>query len=252
VEVLIAIGLSGLVLTGIYSAYQGQVRTFNTQERIVDMQQNTRVALYFIERELRTAGLDPTGNAGAGITVANRNTITFSMDFTGGQSDGIDNDGDSLVDETDGTEWYNGSTADANEQITYALSNDADADGINDGLPTENNDGAACNLLRNGQVLASNIDVLNFVYLGVDPTNAACGDQCWLTAPVADPSAIRSVQVTIISRAGANVPVLSFPHTDGTTYYNKPPANQIVLPAQNDAFRRVRLTSEVQCRNLGL
>jgi type IV pilus assembly protein PilW len=267
IEVLIAMGISGVVLAGIYGAYQGQLKTFNTQEQIVDMQQNIRVGLYFIEKELRMAGLDPTGNAGAGITVANADTITFSMDFTGGAGDGIDNDGDTLVDEgSDGSdsdgdtlidepdeaEWYNGTTADANEQVTYALSNDADGDGINDGLPTQNADDSTCDLLRNGQVLASNIDALNFVYLGVDPAQTGCNEDCQLALPIANPDDIRSVQVTLVARAGAVIPGMSFRHTDQTAYYNLHPADQIILPAQNDGFRRIRLTSVVRCRNLGL
>ena len=264
---MIAMGIVGIVLGSIYGAYLGQLRTFNTQEQAVDMQQNIRVARYFLERELRLAGLDPTGNAGAAITVANADTITFSMDFTGGESDGLDNDGDGatddgsngndddgdgLVDEPDETEWYNGSTADANEQVTYSLSNDANANGVNDGVPTENNDGSSCNLLRNGQVVAANIDALNFVYLGVNPADNSCDENCLLVAPVANPEDIRSVQIALIARSGDRVRTLTTDYTDTTTYYNQPPANQIILPAQNDTFRRICLLTNVQCRNLGL
>lgn len=267
VEVLIAMGIVGFVLGAIYSAYLGQLRTFNTQEQLVDMQQNVRVARYFLERELRLAGLDPTNNAGAAITVANADTITFSMDFTGGEGDGLDNDGDGatddgsdgvnndgdgLTDEPDEAEWYNGSTADANEQVTYSLSNDANANGINEGLPTENDDGSTCNLMRNGQVVAANIDALNFVYLGVNPADNSCDEDCLLVAPVANPEDIRSIQIALIARSGATVRTLSTDYTDTTTYSNQPPANQIILPAQNDNFRRVRLLTNVRCRNLGL
>jgi len=267
VEVLIALAIVGVVLGAIYTAYLGQLRTFNTQEQLVDMQQNVRVASYFLERELRLAGLDPTGNAGAAITVANAETITFSMDFTGGEADGLDNDddgatddgingndddGDGLVDEPDETEWYNGSTADANEQVTYSLSNDANANGINEGLPTENNDGSTCNLLRNGQVVAANIDALNFVYLGVNPADNSCDEDCLLVAPVANPEDIRSIQIALVARSGDRVRTLSTDYTDTSTYSNQPPANQIILPAQNDNFRRIRLLTSVRCRNLGL
>jgi len=267
IEVLVSLGIIGVVLTAIYTAYLNQVRTFNTQEQQVDMQQNVRVARYFLERELRLAGLDPTGNAGAAITVANAETITFSMDFTGGEGDGLDNDddgvadegsngndddGDGQVDEPDEAEWYNGSTADANEQVTYSLSNDANANGINEGLPTENNDDSACNLLRNGQVIAVNIDALNFVYLGVNPADNSCEEDCLLVAPVANPEDIRSIQIALVARSGATVRTLSTDFTDTTTYSNQPPANQIILPAQNDNFRRIRLLTNVRCRNLGL
>jgi len=273
IEVLIAMAVIGIVLGGIYAAYSGQVRTFNTQEQIVDMQQNIRVANYFLERELRMAGLDPSGNAGAGFVVAAADTINFTMDFTGGAGDTIDNDGndgadegqdtvdndgDGFTDEPDEAEWYNASVADANEDISYRLSNDADGDGINDGLPTENNDGSACNLERrssaNGpwQVVAANIDALNFAYLGVDPTNNACGENCQWDPANDDPRDIRTVQITIVARAGATVRTFSRQFTNNTTYYNQPPFNQIILPPQNDNFRRFRLMTSVRCRNMGL
>jgi len=267
IEVLIAMGIVGIVLGGIYAAYRGQLRTFNTQEQVVDMQQNIRVASYFLERELRMAGLDPTGDAGAGFVLAAADSIQFTMDFTGGAGDGVDddgdglpnegfdgvdNDGDLLVDEPDEAEWYNGSVADVNENISYRLSNDADGDGINDGLPTENNDGSTCNLLRNNQVIAANIDALNFSYLGIDPTNAACGESCQWDPASDDPRDIRTVQVTIVARAGAFVRALSQQFTNTITYYNQPPFNQIILPPQNDNFRRIRLTTSVRCRNMGL
>lgn len=273
IEVLIAMAVIGIVLGGIYAAYTGQVRTFNTQEQIVDMQQNIRVASYFLERELRMAGLDPTGNAGAGFVVAAADTINVTMDFTGGAGDGIDDDGDGLpnegfdgvdsdgdllVDEPDEAEWYNASTADPNEDISYRLSNDADGDGINEGLPTENNDGSTCNLERRSsaagawQVVAANIDALNFTYLGVDPTNNACGESCQWDPATDDPRDIRTVQITIVARAGAFVRTLSRQFTNTTTYYNQPPFNQIILPPQNDNFRRIRMTTSVRCRNMGL
>jgi len=270
IEVMIAIGIVSIVLGGIYGAFQGQIRTFNTQEQVVEMQQNIRVARYFLERELRLAGLDPTGNAGAGITVANADTITFSMDVTGGQGDGLDNDGDDvvdegsdgndddgdgLIDEPDEAEWFNGSTADANEQVTYALSNDNDTNGINDGLPTDFlKDDSPCHLLRNGQVVAANIDAIRFVYLGVNPADNSCDNDCVLATPVADDilDDIRSVQIALIARSGDTVRTMTRAYTNTTRYYSQPPTSLVILSPQNDAFRRVRLITNVQCRNLGL
>ncbi len=274
IEVLIAMAIVGIVLGGIYAAYTGQLRTFNTQEQMVDMQQNIRVATYFLERELRMAGLDPSGNAGAGFVVAANDTIQFTMDFTGGAGDGVDNDGndgidegqdgndndgDGLTDEPDEAEWYNGSTADANENISYRLSNDADGNGINDGLPQQGGDGSSCNLERrssaNGpwQVVAANIDALDFEYLGVDPNDNSCGESCQLSPATGfDLRDVRTIQITIIARAGATVRALSRDFSNSTTYMNQPPFNRAILPPQNDNFRRVRLTTSVRCRNMGL
>jgi type IV pilus assembly protein PilW len=246
-EVLIAMAISGMVMTGIYQAYVQQMRVNNTQSQVVDMQQSARVGMYFMERDIRLAGLDPSSLADSGIDVASANTITISVDMTGGEADGIDNDRDGTIDEAG--EWYDRIP----EQVTYALSNDASPqDGVNDALQGVNNN--PCHLLRNGQRLASNIDALNIVYLGVDDAVAGCLENCLLVNPttVQELRNIRAVQITLIARAGETIPGLSIPFTDDNTYSNQPIAGNIILPVQNDGFRRVRLVSEVRCRNIGL
>jgi len=249
IEILIAMAISGVVLGGIYQAYTNQMRVNNTQNQVVDMQQNVRVAMLFMERDLRSAGFNPTGTANVGIDVATANTITLSIDETGGEGDFQDNDRDGVTDETPEGDGI------ADATITYALSNDVvpdGGDGQNDALYDGSN--TACNLLRNGQHLASNIDALNFVYLGVDDTDPTCGEVCLLGAPTtpSELADIRAVQITIIARAGANIPGLSVPFTDENEYHNQPPLGDIILPRLNDGFRRVRLTTEVRIRNNGL
>jgi type IV pilus assembly protein PilW len=276
IELMISIAIFGVVIAGVIGAFQDQLRSHNTQQAVMEMQQNARAAMYYMTRELKLAGLDPTGEIpppGAGILTANRNEIRFTMDFTGGGcvngvGDGIDNDDDGLVDEgcndadengnglkdePDEDEWFNGSTADANEDITYTLSNDADNDGLCDGIPTQLNNGTACNLMRGNQILAVNIDALNFRYLGRNPGVGGCSAtdiNCPLLAPVANPENIRSVQISLVARAGANVPAWSYKVTDNRVYQNQ--GRDIILPAQNDQFRRFFLTTEIRCRNLGL
>lgn len=175
-EILIAMAISSIVMTGIYQAYMRQMRVSNTQNQVVDMQQNVRVAMLFMEREIRFAGFDPMTLADSGIDAATPNTITVSVDITGGENDGRDNDRDGDVDEAG--EWFDG----VPEQIIYSLSNDANNNGQNDALEGLNT--LPCNLLRNGQLLASNIDALNFVYLGVDDVDPACVENCRLLTTV--------------------------------------------------------------------
>jgi type IV pilus assembly protein PilW len=90
----------------------------------------------------------------------------------------------------------------------------------------------------NPNPVALNIDALNFVYLDNDGITASS---------LAD---IRSVQITLVARSGDVVPVLMRKHTDSTTYTNQ--QGTVILPAQNDNFRRIRLTATVKVRNLGL
>jgi type IV pilus assembly protein PilW len=260
IELMVSIAIFGIIIAGIIGAFRDQLVSNNTQQLNMQMQQNARAAMYYMTRELKLAGLDPTGNANAGVVAADRNNLQFTMDFVGGACDGVDDDEDGiidegcnnadenangLVDEPDEAEWFNGSTADANENIRYWLSND-NGNGV---CPA----GAVCNLMRGNLVLAPNIDALNFRYLGRNPGAAGCpagAINCPLVAPVAALQNIRSVQITLIARAGANIPAYTYRHRDTRVYRNQ--NLDIILPAQNDGFRRLYLTTEIRCRNLGL
>lgn len=133
VELLVAMAVSLLAMGAIYSTFLNQFKSYQIQEEIAAMQQNIRTAMYHMQREIRMAGCDPTGSAGAGITAASPTSISFTEDVRG-DSTGSDPDGD--ID-------------DPNENIAYSLS--------------------GTNLVRNtgggDQAVAENIDALNFVYL---------------------------------------------------------------------------------------
>jgi type IV pilus assembly protein PilW len=232
-ELLVVMVISGIVMAGIYSTHYTQQKSYVTHEQLVTMQQNLRAGMYLMEREIRMAGCDPTKNANAGIATAHRNAITFTSDITGGESDGVDNDDDGATDEADEENYGDGDTGDTNENITYALG-DGDGDGDND-------------LLRNGTVVAENIDALNFVYLdGTSPPNVLDDDGSGnVTTSISE---IRSVQITIVARTDREDPH----YTDTTAYYNQQDPVNPILAAQNDGHRRELLTTEVKCRNLGL
>ena len=221
-ELLVAMAISGIVMTGIYSAYYSQQKSYITQEQVAAMQQNLRAAMYIMQREIRMAGCDPTGSAGASIQTPNANSITFTLDITGGESDGKDNDNDGSVDEADENRFSDGSCDDTNENITYSLYT---AGGVQK-LGRDTGGG--------NQPVAENIDALDFVYLDSNAT------------PTATISDIRSVQITMVARTGREDPGytnnISYKNQQGTTIYT----------ALNDNFRRKLLTAEVECRNLGL
>ena len=61
---------------------------------------------------------------------------------------------------------------------------------------------------------------------------------------------IRSIQITLIARSGDTVAVLMMEHNDNKTYNNQQGDALLVNP--HDRFRRVILTADVECRNLGL
>jgi type IV pilus assembly protein PilW len=199
-ELLVAMVIAGVVMSAIYYTYYSQQKSYVAQKQVAAMQQNLRVAMLYMEREIRMAGCDPTRNANAGITTADAGSISFTMDIEG-DSAGSDPDGD---------------TDDPDEVITYSL--------------------AGTDLLRNGNLIAEEIDALDFVYLDRDGG---------VTASI---SQVRSVQITIVARTGKENPG----YINTNAYYNQQDLVNPILPAQNDGFRRRLLTTNIKCRNLGL
>ena len=211
VELLVTLVVSGVVLAGICSTFYSQQTAFLNQEQIIAMQQNLRVAIYNMEREIRMAGHDPNGDAGAGIVTANANSIRIAQDLTGNGGTG-DPDKD---------------VGDPGENITYSLQ-DADGDGDMDLVRNDHN-GAGI------QMIAEDIDALNFVYLKQDGS---------LATLLAD---IRSVQITVLAKTG----LPSRGYVNKTPYQNQQ-GQTIFIPLSGDHFRRRLLTAEVKVRNLGL
>lgn len=195
-ELLIGLFVSAIVMTTILSAYYSQNKSYAVQEQVAAMVQNLRAAMDIMIREIRMAGYDPTGTANAEIVTANTTSITITEDL----------DGD-------------GSVA-ADENITYVLA-DSDGDGDND-------------LERNNNLIAENIDALDFLYL--DETGN----------PTAVPSEIRAVQITMVAKTGRG----DRGYVDSVVYTNQQGTG--ILGPINDNSRRKRLTAEVRCRNMGL
>ncbi|MFH1935172.1 MAG: prepilin-type N-terminal cleavage/methylation domain-containing protein [Pseudomonadota bacterium] len=221
VELLIAMAIAGIVMAGVYSAYSSQQRSYIVQEQVAAVQQNLRVAMYFMEREIRMAGCDPKGSAGAGIRTASPNSIRITMDITGGQTDGLDNDGDSNIDEADEANFGDGDTNDVNEDLTYSLYTSGGIQKLGRKKPSTNN-----------QPVAENIDALNLVYLDKDEK------------PTITLAEIRSVQITLVARTAR-----ADRGFKNTTAYTNQQGDQIFI-APGDNFRRKLLTAQVNCRNL--
>ena len=224
IELLVALSMSIIVLAALVSSLFSQQKVHMTQDRLIEMQQDLRSAVYLFGADVKMAGYDPTGGANATFLIADQAEIQFQIDRNG---DGDFTDPGPPV------------TSDPMEVIRYALTNDANRDGIADGTP--------CDLgreLDNGglQILAENIDALNFVYLDQDGNV--------LATPVANPQAINSVQIALVGRSGENLPVFFFRYDDNRNYFNR--QGTLILAAPNDSFRRIPAIHEFKCRNLQL
>jgi type IV pilus assembly protein PilW len=164
-------------------------------------------------REIRMAGYDPYVDSGAGITAAVGNTLTFTLVA---DNDSYDNDNDTITDEIGEL-----------KTIQYDLY-DAYSDGDND---------IGRKVGAKKRAAAENIEEIEFLYTLADGTDA--------TAP-ANPSEIRSVQITILARAEHEDSKFS----NSKTYYTTPLG--VDWGPYNDGFRRRLLSTTVKCRNMGL
>ena len=89
-ELLTTVVLATIISSIIYATYQNQQNLHRQQEAVVDMQQNSRAAIYLIGQELRMAGFDPLEAGGMGIQPgANSTTIQYLQDLN---QDGDAND----------------------------------------------------------------------------------------------------------------------------------------------------------------
>ena len=164
IELLVAMFVAGIVMAGVYSAYYSQQKSFLVQDELSKMQQNLRAAMFFMAREIRMAGCNPTGGADAKVVQKDDGTIHFTMDLRGKDPD----------------DPADGDTSDPNEDITYTLA-DLDGNGIME-IVRDTGSGQ--------QIVAENIDVLDFRYL--DENGAITGSAML----------VRSVQITIVARTG--------------------------------------------------
>jgi len=241
IEMMVAMAIFSIVMAGVITAFHEQLRMHSKQQKITGMQQNARTALYFMTRELKMAGYDPIGSAGTGIwpVIDRHDAVVITMDVTGGETDGIDNDGDGEDDNQAEENYGDGKTGGSNEVITYALKNGQLTRASGKGSP---------------QALADHIDALDFEYFGVNPLTPNCSDDCHLdlAQAAANPDSIRFVQVSIISRSGPDTKSGDFKEFDNSVYQNQLGKTMLDKQADPDSVRRLFLTAEINLRNQGL
>lgn len=221
VELLIAMAVGSIVMVAVMTAFLSQHNSYLTQDNVVEMQQNIRVAMDLLTSEIRMAGYNPTGNTGVGIVTAGAGRLGFTQDLNG--------DGD---------------TADADEAITYGFStaSDAGADGIVDAgnASLGRNTGTATGVGGGGfQPVSENFQAVEFFYLMADGTQTL--------APAASAmDDIRGIQISLLARAAQAdsnfTDTMIYTSASGATWGSP----------YNDQFRRRLLITTIYCRNLGL
>lgn len=273
VELLVALAMSGVVAAAAIGFFISQQRAHTAQEQVTLMQQNLRTSLDFMTRELRVAGYNPTAQTATpmGFSTPGLNTITFTLDFHGLESDGIDNDGNGTVDDEVGPD---GDSNDSREQITYSMNPAANT------FQLRRKSSAAAGAAN--EVLADGIEAIAFAYAydgndadtipdtfvnaagatetiyaiagpnGIGPLDATPPVD-WFrvdangipidTGTPARAADIRAVKIWILARSN-NIDREYFNNTQyivGTQTFNP-----------NDNRRRRLLETVVRCRNMGL
>jgi len=230
VELLVAMAMTAVVMTAVYTLYKSQQDTYIAQDQVVEMQQNLRASFYQMARDLRMAGFNPQRapnvggfvtqlpDDGGGTTTTDSTNIAFTIDQDA--SGVIDIDAD-------------------DEQIAYRLDNATDA--LQKFRVSDDT----------WQTVADNISAVDFVYLdpsGTDITTDVIATPTALHATTNLPyiDSIRSIELSIVARTGRID--RSFP---GTPAYSNQQGAQI-LAAQGDNYRKRLITTTIFCRNLGL
>jgi prepilin-type N-terminal cleavage/methylation domain-containing protein len=90
IELLIALVISSILIAAVYRTFIGQQKTYTVQEQVVDMQQNVRVAINKMMREIRMAGFGSVGdvlsqaggvNGFTDVIIPNANDLTIVGGF---------------------------------------------------------------------------------------------------------------------------------------------------------------------------
>jgi type IV pilus assembly protein PilW len=214
VELMIALAVGGVVMAAVMTAFLSQHRSYLAQDEVVEMQQNARVAMDMMVRDIRSAGYNPNNIVGGvGIIAAGNGTELLPLRFT------RDNGAGAL-------ETISYSLFDA-----YATAAPPGNDGLVDDLARQVTV-TATGLTAGRQAVAENISNLEFRYLAGDGS---------VTAVLND---IRSIQVSLMVQTA-----VADTSPPGIQNYTTPSG---AIWASTPGFRSRYLTTTIKCRNLGL
>ncbi len=224
VELMISLLLSFIAMWGLYKTYVSYSTAADTQEQALELQQNLRVSMSRLTKELRPAGLNSREISTApvpGFVTASSSTIRFRMD--------LDKDGD---------------VGDDGEDIQYFVAG-PDADGLYGlGRMNLNVSGTAVSYINKSfDPPAVGVRPLDFVFL--DGSTAGGGVMAF---PItgSDLDDIRAVQVTMVLRSVNE----DYSYKNTTSYLNLQ-GTTIVTP-RNDHYYRRPAASAVNIRHMGL
>jgi len=245
VELMVTVFLTAIAVIAIYRGYTSFSQSADAQQQIIEMQQNLRIGMYTLIKDIIRAGMKEEDDILVAFTNADDNTVEFQMDLTSGTggvggyaTDTADNDRDSAIDEEDEARIGDGDTDDDGEKIIYSRSGENLQRQVWGCDPAT----GAC-AYKPAQTIITNVSALNFVYLDEDENV--------LGTPVAagDLENIDTVEITLVVRTTNE----DYRITNNESYYNiNPDGPEEILGPQGDNFRRRSMSMRVKVRNAQL
>jgi prepilin-type N-terminal cleavage/methylation domain-containing protein len=276
VELMVAVFLTAIAVISIYRGYTSFSQSADTQQQVMEMQQNLRIGMSRLAADIRRAGMneeylnvagfvcdDPDVAVGEQVPVL-YTSIQFTMDLGSDfvapdtnlfATDGVDNDEDGVADNDpdpdiaakEAAEEFiigDGDVTDDGEKIKYFLQANGTTNDLIRGV-WDNASGS-----YNTQTIITNVEWLDFVYRNEDgdllPTTplVVCPAGSGLNSlDLGDLDDIHTVEITLVVRTTNE----DYRYTNTDTYSNLDASRSFDPP--DDNFRRRAFTMVVQIRN---
>ena len=256
IELMLSIVISSIILASLYQMFHSQQKNYMTHNESYNMNQNLRSATYLLTKDLKTAGYNPADSgkvtpgfvenfdvnifADVGLSdidyVNEKNRLAFTADKNSDECINADNAkaaAKPTCNEFDTKDLFAlAQDGERGEQIAYRL-NGNNLERFNSEIYD------ATNSLEDAwQVIATNIDALNFIFIDKDnnviddPTTAANRDT------------IRHIEMSIIARTENR----DRTYKSNKTYTNKQ-GDELCPTCNNDHYHRQQLSSTIRLRN---
>lgn len=178
VELILAMGISTIILCAIYSVFTITSKNFTTQNATASAQQSLRAAIGLMARDIRAAGLDPIDTDNFGFEYAGPSKIRVT-------ADSIDS----------GTDEFNGTVDETNfERITYEFQGNQIVQTLYEGTASEN-----------PAPLISNINNVQFNYFAADNSDLIDYGLSPPRVPDDELTNIRTVEIEITVQEPAGI-----------------------------------------------
>lgn len=211
VELMVTLVIAFIITGAAYSAYVVQQKNYAVQEQVAEIQQNIRIGLEIMTREMRMSGYDPTFTDKYGIITAKEDQFSFTADLC--EDGGIP------------AATAKAASCKRTETFTYELY-DRSGDGTEDMLRRTSG----------GSAVIENIEHLEFRYILRDGSRIKSPTPLQLDQIVA-------VEVSILARASKE----DHDYQDIKTYTT---AGGLTLGPYDDKYRRRMLITTIQLRNM--